>query len=82
VPATPGHIEELVNTMQREKVVLVIREIAYEMPLARTVAERTGARVATISTLAGGLPGTETYVDTMEANLKALVDAVQGGSSR
>jgi len=80
VPATPSHLEELVDTMKREQVKLVIREIAYEMPLAQTVAERTGARVATISSLAGGLPGTKSYVDSMEANLKALVGAVQGGS--
>jgi ABC-type Zn uptake system ZnuABC Zn-binding protein ZnuA len=80
VPATPGHLEELVDTMKREQVKLVIREVAYEMPLAQTVAARTGARVATISTLAGGLPGAETYVDTIEANLKALVQAVQGGA--
>jgi ABC-type Zn uptake system ZnuABC Zn-binding protein ZnuA len=79
VPATPGHLEELVATMQREQVGLVIREVAYEMSLAQTVAERTGARVATISTLAGGLPGTEGYVDSVQANLEALVRAVEAG---
>jgi len=81
VPATPGHLEELVDTMQREQVKLVIREVAYELPLAQTVAERTGARVATISTLAGGLPGTQSYVESIEANLEALLQAVQGGSA-
>ena len=59
MPATPAHLEELVDTMKREQVKLVIREVAYEMPLAQTVAERTGARVATIATLTGGLPGTD-----------------------
>jgi ABC-type Zn uptake system ZnuABC Zn-binding protein ZnuA len=82
VPATPGHLETLVDTMKREQVKLVIREVAYELPLARTVAERTGAQVVTISTLAGGLPGTATYVDSIEANLEALVRAVaRGGDS-
>ena len=76
VPATPGHLEELVDSMKRDQVKLVIREIAYELPLAQTVAERTGARVATISSLAGGLPGTEGYVDSMDANLRALLAAV------
>jgi len=80
VAATAGHLEGLIDTMKREKVKLVIREVAYEMPLARTVAEKTGARVATISTLTGGLPGTRTYVDSIEANLKALLGAVQGGA--
>jgi ABC-type Zn uptake system ZnuABC Zn-binding protein ZnuA len=81
VPATPGHLEELVDSMKREQVKLVIREVAYETALAQTVAERTGARVATVSTLAGGLPGTQTYVDSIEANLEALLQAVQGGTS-
>ena len=80
VPATPSHLEELVDTMKREQVKLVIREIAYEMPLAQTVADRTGAHVATISSRATGLPDTTGYVDSVEANLKALVAAVQGGS--
>ena len=82
VPATPGHLEELVDAMQREQVKLVIREVAYDPSLARTVAERTGARLVSISTLAGGLPGTRGYVDTLEANLEALVAAVgEGGGS-
>jgi len=80
VPATPRHLEELVDTMKREQVKLVVREVAYELPLAQTVAKSTGARVATISTLAGGLPGTQTYVETLDANLAALLEAVQGGT--
>jgi zinc/manganese transport system substrate-binding protein len=81
VPATPGHLQDLVAAMQREKVQLVIREVSYEPGLARTVAERTGARVVTISVLAGGLPGATSYVDFVEANLRALVEAVQGSSA-
>ena len=81
VPATPSHLEELVDTMKRDQVKLVIREIAYEMPLAQTVAERTGAQVATISAMAGGLPGTSGYVDSVEANLKALVAALRAAPS-
>jgi zinc/manganese transport system substrate-binding protein len=81
VPATPGHLESLVDLMKREQVKLVIREVAYEAPLAETVAGRTGARVATVSSLAGGLPGTQTYVDSIEANLRALLRAVQDGGT-
>jgi ABC-type Zn uptake system ZnuABC Zn-binding protein ZnuA len=66
--------------MKQEQVKLVIREVAYEMPLAQTVAERTNAHVATISSMAGGLPGADSYVDFVDANLKALLQAVQAGS--
>ena len=77
VPATPAHVEELVETMKREGVRLVIREVAYEAGLADSLAERTGARVVTVSTLAGGL-GTAGYVESIQADLEALVAAVQG----
>jgi zinc/manganese transport system substrate-binding protein len=81
VPATPGHLEELVAQMKREKVTLVIREVAYELPLAQQVAEQAGARVATVSSLTGGLPGTSTYVEFVEANLRALVAAATAGGT-
>jgi zinc/manganese transport system substrate-binding protein len=75
VPATPAHLEELIEHMKRQKATVVIREVAYELPLAQEVAERTGARVATVSSLTGGLPGANTYVEFVEANLRALVAA-------
>jgi zinc/manganese transport system substrate-binding protein len=78
VPATPGHLEELIDTMKRARAQLVIREVAYEMPLARTVADRASARVVSIATMTGGLPPADTYVEFIEANLKALVGAVSG----
>ena len=79
IPATPGHVEELLATMQREKVQLVIHEISYDPSLGESLAQRTGARVATISSMAGGL-GREGYFESIQANLEALVAAVQGGS--
>jgi zinc/manganese transport system substrate-binding protein len=79
IPATPGHLEELLGTMEREKVKLVIREVSYDPGLGESLAQRTGARVATISAMAGGL-GRDGYIDSIQANLEALVRAVQGGA--
>jgi len=81
VPATPGHLEELVAAMKREKVPLVIREVAYERSLAETVAARAGARVATVATLVGGLAGADDYVAFVEANLAALLAALPGADA-
>ena len=80
VPPTPRHLEELVARMKSDQVRLVLREIAYEMPLAETVAERTGGRVATVATLTGGLPGADTYVAFIEANLRAVLAATAPAS--
>lgn len=80
VPATPRHLEELILRMKRDDVRLVLREVAYELPLAETVAQRAGARVATVATLTGGLPGADTYVAFIEANLRAVLDALAPAS--
>jgi zinc/manganese transport system substrate-binding protein len=77
VPATPGHVEELVARMRQTGARLVLREVSYEVPLAATIAERTGARLVTVSILAGGLPDGDSYVDFVEANLKALLAALE-----
>jgi len=80
IPPTPGHLEELLGTMQREKVKVIIREISYDPGTAQNLAERTGARVAKISALAGGL-GSPGYIESIEANLRSLVAAAQGASA-
>jgi ABC-type Zn uptake system ZnuABC Zn-binding protein ZnuA len=80
VPATPGHLEELLDTMQREQVKLIAREVSYDPGLAESLAQRTGARVVEVSALAGGL-GAPGYVDSIEANLRALLRALPEGSS-
>jgi zinc/manganese transport system substrate-binding protein len=76
IPATPSHLEELLNTMQREKVQLIIREISYDPGLAKSLAARTGARVAEISAMAGGL-GKSGYVDSIQADLESLLTALR-----
>jgi len=79
VPATPGHVEDLVARMKQQDVRVVVREVTYDMPLARSIANRTGARLAGIAVITGGLPGADSYVDFVDANLRALV-AVAGSS--
>jgi len=81
VPATPAHLEELLATMEREHVQLVVREVSYEPMLARTVAERTGAQVVPLAVLVGGLRGADTYIEFIEANLEALLRATLSLSS-
>lgn len=79
VPPTPGHLEALTRLMQREQVRLIVHEVSYDPALARSLAQRTGARIATLSVMAGGL-GEEGYLASIEANLEALLAALQGGS--
>jgi len=78
IPATPGHLDSLLTTMKREGVALIIREVSYDPGLAERLAGQTGARIAEISVLAGGL-GRPGYLDSIEANLDSLLRALREG---
>lgn len=80
IQPTPGHLENLLRLMKRENVKIIIREISYDPGVARSLAERTGARVVPLAVMAGGL-GPEGYVDSIQANLEALVGAVAESGS-
>jgi zinc/manganese transport system substrate-binding protein len=81
VAATPGHLEDLLATMEREQVGLIVREVSYDPGLAESLAERTGARIARISVMADGL-GEDGYFASVQANLESLVRAVQSGDAQ
>jgi ABC-type Zn uptake system ZnuABC Zn-binding protein ZnuA len=81
IPATPGHLEELLALMQREKVDLIIREVSYDPGLAGSLADRTGARLANFAVLAGGL-GQEGYIASIQANIESLLHALPAGSEQ
>ena len=57
VDATPSHVEQLIELMQREKVDVVVRELHYPAGLAETVAQRTGAALVGLPVMVGGVPG-------------------------
>lgn len=76
VPATPAHLEELVAIGRREHVDLVVHEVSFDDGLAKSVAGKIGAPIATVSVMTGGLPGAETYLAFVEANLEAMVRAL------
>lgn len=75
VAPTPTHLESLVKEMQAQGVKLIVREQQYDPKLCEWLAEKTGARIAVIGTMAGALPGTETFAKLSERNLKALLQA-------
>jgi len=79
IDPTPGHIEELIDLMQRQKVDIVVRERHYPAGLAETVAQRTGAKLVELPAMVGGVPEASTYVGLIDYNLHAMLKAVQGG---
>ncbi len=80
IDPTPGHIEDLIDRMRREKVDIVVRERHYPAGLAETIAQRTGAKLVELPAMVGGVPEAKSYVGLIDYNLHALLKAVQGGA--
>jgi zinc/manganese transport system substrate-binding protein len=77
VAPTPTHLESLVKEMKAQDIKLIVREQQYDPKVCEWLAEQTGARVAVIGSMAGALPGTETFAKLSERNLKALLEAAR-----
>ena len=77
VPPTPGHIEELEDSMRRNKVEFVIRELHYPAALAETVAQATGAKLVELPAMVGGVPEAKDYISFIDYNLRTMLKAAQ-----
>ncbi len=78
-----GATRDLVETIEREEVRAIFSESSVNPKVERAIAEETGARIGTplwADTL--GPPGSTgaTYVGSIAANTRALVDGFTGGS--
>ncbi len=73
------HIHHLIASMKKEKIRVVVSEIQLSQKVPELLAKETGARVVVLTTLPGGLPGTETYLDMLRYNVLQLANALEKG---
>jgi zinc/manganese transport system substrate-binding protein len=78
IPPTPGHIEELEESMRKNKVDIVVRELHYPAGLAESVAQATGAKLVELPAFVGGVPQAKDYISFVDYNLHTMLKAVQG----
>ena len=79
IPPTPSHIAQLEESMRKNKVEIVVRELHYPAGLAETIADATGAKLVELPAFVGGVPEAKDYVSFVDYNLHAMLKAVQGG---
>ena len=73
----PPHLKELVETVRKEKVGLIIVDNFYDPSNARWLAEQTGAKVAIVPDQPGGEAGAEDYFKFVDYVLDRLVEALK-----
>ncbi len=71
------HLQSLINTIKKNHVKLIVSEIQLSQRLPELLSNETKARVVILTTLPGGVPGTETYLDMLRYNVLQLANALE-----
>jgi ABC-type Zn uptake system ZnuABC Zn-binding protein ZnuA len=66
----------LIAKIKNERIKVVVSEIQLSQKIPDLLAKETGARVVVLTTLTGGLPNTETYIDMLRYNVLQLTNAL------
>jgi len=66
----------LIATIKKDRIKVVVSEIQLSQKIPELLAKETGAHVVVLTTLPGGLPHTETYLDMLRYNVLQLANAL------
>jgi ABC-type Zn uptake system ZnuABC Zn-binding protein ZnuA len=70
------HLHGLIATIKKDRIKVVVSEIQLSQKIPELLAKETGARLVVLTTLPGGLPHTETYLDMLRYNVLQLANAL------
>ena len=77
IPATPTHVTKLIAYMKEDKIKVILAVPWADHKLAERIAEEAGAKVVLVASGVGALKGTDTYLDTIDYNVKAVAQALK-----
>jgi zinc/manganese transport system substrate-binding protein len=77
IPATPTHVTKLIAYMKEDKIKVILAVPWADHKLAERIAQETGAKVVLVANGVGALKGTDTYLDTIDYNVKAVAQALK-----
>lgn len=70
-------LQSLIGKIKKERIKVVVSEIQLSQKLPTLLAKETKTRIVVLTTLPGGLPGTETYIDMLRYNVLQLANALE-----
>ena len=77
IPATPAHITQLIAYMKEGKIKLIMAVPWGDYKLDERIAEEAGAKVVLVAAAVGALKGTDTYLDTIDYNVRTVAQALK-----
>jgi ABC-type Zn uptake system ZnuABC Zn-binding protein ZnuA len=78
IAPTTGHLGEVVEAVKARQARVILASPYFDPRHASWVAERTGARIAPMAHQEGSRAGADDYLDTIDYNVRAVLNAVAG----
>jgi len=69
-------LRSLIAMIKKDRIKVIVSEIQLSQKFPDLLARETGARVVVLTTLPGGMPHTETYLDMLRYNVLQLANAL------
>ena len=70
-------LQSLIDKIKKDRIKVIVSEIQLSQKLPELLAKETKTRIVVLTTLPGGLPGTETYLDMLRYNVLQLANALE-----
>jgi ABC-type Zn uptake system ZnuABC Zn-binding protein ZnuA len=77
IPPSPSHTAELIDLVKEGGISAIVVAPFYDLSAPEKISAETSARVVILSTSAGGVDGSDTYISMMDNNVKSLYEALQ-----
>ncbi len=77
IPPAPGHLTKLIAVMKDEHIKIILSAPWSDQKLAERVAQEAGARVVLMASAVGAVKSTDSYLDMIDYNVKAVSQALR-----
>jgi zinc/manganese transport system substrate-binding protein len=75
IPPTPSHTLEVINTMKRENIKLILVEPYFDLRSPNSIAEKVGGQVVVLLPSVGGVKNVTNYFELFDYDINLLVNA-------
>jgi zinc/manganese transport system substrate-binding protein len=80
IPASPAHVQDLINQIKRDKIPLLLIEPYFDEKLPQKIAAETGAQMLLFPPSVGGVKEIKTYFDLFDYDLNLIKKSLGGQS--
>jgi zinc/manganese transport system substrate-binding protein len=75
IPPSPSHTLDLINTMRRQNIKLILVEPYFDLRTPNSIADKTGGQVVVLMPSVGGAPAVKDYFQLFDYNIDLLATA-------